>query len=90
MHIQSLNTCCIDFKKMTNDIFSNYPLIIYLMNEIPEQLGLKCKHSTNVVRWGKNDVVKIFRRPKVVVCSNPILFRKRLRQGIELFTNQGM
>jgi hypothetical protein len=40
-----------------------------VMNEIPEQLGLKGKHSI-VVRWGKNDVEKLFRRPKVVLCSN--------------------
>jgi hypothetical protein len=43
------------------------------MNEIPEQLGLKVNI---VVRWGKNDVEKLFRRPKVVLCSNPKLFRK--------------
>jgi hypothetical protein len=23
-----------------------------------------------VVRWGKNDVEKLFRRPKVMICSN--------------------
>jgi hypothetical protein len=34
------------------------------MNEIPEKLGLKGKHSS------KNDVEKLFRRPKVVLCSN--------------------
>jgi hypothetical protein len=40
-----------------------------VMNEIPEQLGL-------IVRWGKNDVEKLFRRSKVVLCSNPKFFRK--------------
>jgi hypothetical protein len=42
-----------------------------LMNKIPEQLGLKGKQ-----RCGKNDVEKLFRSPKVMLCSHPKLFRK--------------
>jgi hypothetical protein len=58
---------------MTDDIFPNYPLIMCSMNEIQEKLGLDVN---KVVRWCKNDVEKLFRRPKVVVCSNTKSFRK--------------
>jgi hypothetical protein len=39
------------------------------MNEIPEKSGLKGKHSSKVGE-------KLFGRPKVVLYSNPKLFRK--------------
>jgi hypothetical protein len=58
---------------MTSNGLRNYLLIIGIIIEIPEQLGLK----VNIVeRWGKNDVEKLFRRPNVVLGSNPKLFRK--------------
>jgi hypothetical protein len=47
---------------MTDDIFPIYPRTIRAVNI--------------VVRLGKNNVEKLFRRQNVVVCSNPKLFRQ--------------
>jgi hypothetical protein len=40
---------------MTGDMLPDYPLIMRLINENPEQLGLKCKQSRKQ-RWSKKDV----------------------------------
>jgi hypothetical protein len=58
---------------MTVDTFPNYSIMMCLMDEIPDQLGLKCKHSS---KMEKKDVEKLLRSPQIVAYLKTKLLRK--------------